>query len=581
MFDSKINFWQREFFKSFLLFAFGIIPSADLRAFPFDAHSDKIPPVELARTHMHLESPKYCGVESVYLLIKLFGGEINMRELFQAFPEAEKQGTSLNKIQSFLEKRGFFCKLAKLNDKTFLKDHPKAKIIVLSETEEGQHVFLKHFIAPTKLQILDSAGEVKSVDENSFSEIPEISLIVSKQPIKEEITPYSVAMVFLITSIFGLCSVFLLNLFKCHKHSQQSMSIFLFLCIGFPSLFSQKPLSEQKYVAQNELVSCETPFFDAGTVKTGTGEAVIKHSFVLKNNSQKVLKIVELVASCTCADVSTESFILAPGAETRILATMTLTSSSFSGRTAEILVFFEDHDKEKTKKELSLHAKAEYAPYITPGLIDFGIVQANDATPKYRTFFVCAPSQIDAPDFIQTIESKFPKSIFFKVDSQTKATGKTAKGESFYFYVARVRVMLTKYEEHFYESPVGVVKIKDGPELPIRLGANVINFPIFSPQKVKLSSEAPNDTIQVTYNSASGGIPVSAHMIGDSVQIKEVKKLPPYYVYVLAYKAPKNFSSTLEGTKQALIITLEGGKEHILAVEIEDQAGTSKKSEAQ
>ena len=568
-------------FRYFSIHAFVFLASVNLHAFSPTVRSDGIPPVELTKAHRHLESPKYCGIASVYMLSKLFNQEIPLEELLQAFPHVEEKGMSLKQIQNFLEKRGYYCKLEKLNDTAFIADYPTAKMIVLQETKDDLHLYIKHLAEPGVIQILDPSGETKTMGKGIFSEIPAVSLIVSKEQITDKITPYLVATYLLPAFIGGLCIVFLLNVFQRRARPHSSTLVLFFMLVGIVPLPSQELPAGVDSDGQDKIVSCENPFFDAGIVKTGTGEALIEHAFTLKNNGQKPLKIIDLVASCTCTDVSAEKAVLAPGGETRILASMTLSSSLFAGRKAEIIVLFEDPEKRQITKKLSLFAKAEYAAYIKPELIDFGTVAPNDTSPKYRTFFVCSPSQSDNRDFIQAIESKFPDSVMFKVESQTKESRKTAKGENYYFYTASVHVLLKKYEEHFLDSPVGIVKIKDGQELPVRIGARIVNLPVFSPHKARLSKKAPGNTMQIMYNSASGGIPISAHVTGKGVLIKEVRKLLPYYVYVIAHEPVVNTQSPETKEKHALIIKIEGGNEQTLAIEIEEESDGQKEGGAQ
>jgi hypothetical protein len=87
-------------------------------------------------------------------------------------------------------------------------------------------------------------------------------------------------------------------------------ALLLFLCIPQPGLFSQQIMPAKLGQQENDLNT-----WDAGDVKEGV---VLKHDFVLKNESNAVLNIKDVHTSCGCTVSSAKKKELAPGESTSI-----------------------------------------------------------------------------------------------------------------------------------------------------------------------------------------------------------------------------------------------------------------------
>lgn len=95
------------------------------------------------------------------------------------------------------------------------------------------------------------------------------------------------------------------------------MKLRLYLVLGFllAGFLQLDCLAQEKELVVEELEVDEAHTWDFGQVKEGE---VLKHSFILENDTKRVLRILDVYTSCGCTVSKVRKKILAPGAKTLI-----------------------------------------------------------------------------------------------------------------------------------------------------------------------------------------------------------------------------------------------------------------------
>jgi hypothetical protein len=92
------------------------------------------------------------------------------------------------------------------------------------------------------------------------------------------------------------------------------LSVFLLLALAQTGCYSQEVAIKNKET-KKVVEAGNVDSYDFGQVKEGE---VLKHDFILKNESQNILTIKDLSTSCGCTGSKAEKKILAPGETTLI-----------------------------------------------------------------------------------------------------------------------------------------------------------------------------------------------------------------------------------------------------------------------
>ena len=130
------------------------------------------------------------------------------------------------------------------------------------------------------------------------------------------------------------------------------------------------PQSSARQETASGDVQCENPVWDFGTIKGSTAEA-LKHSFRLKNTSQKQVDIKRIVTSCSCAVAEDYSRSIAPGATVEIPVRISVYGPPGPfGKSFEVFL----EDASGSSLFLRAHGVIESTSeiYATPLVLDFG-----------------------------------------------------------------------------------------------------------------------------------------------------------------------------------------------------------------
>ena len=110
-----------------------------------------------------------------------------------------------------------------------------------------------------------------------------------------------------------------------------------FLCLIFLSLPLQGCYSENRNEAAGQAEMGDPGTWEFGRVKEGE---VLKHMFVLKNESGKTLTINDVTTSCGCTASKVQKKIILPGQNTKI--EVQFNSKGYSGSTQQYVYVHTD-----------------------------------------------------------------------------------------------------------------------------------------------------------------------------------------------------------------------------------------------
>jgi hypothetical protein len=519
----------------------------------------ELPPLsEIGHRH---EEAQLCGVRCIYTALGILGDtRLSYEELLAAFPGLGN-GMTLRQMRSFLEGRGYFCKVEMLSDAEMSRKYPNEMMFALIERKPMSHLVLKRVIREG-IQEIDPPDAIKIIKPSEFS--------VGKQPVlilssKKFGGTFDTGILFcwaggisvMLLAGWGICRFRACARLKFRK----SPMVAFFACAlfaSFPSLRAEKSGTEFAPIV------CAEPSHDAGTVKVRGGvEGKVEHTFKLKNTGAKPLKIIRLETSCSCASAEVSTDVVLPGENLGVTVRMELTASSFSGRNADVIAVFEDEEKRRSLYKVTLIAKGEYAGYVTPGAVDFGIVSPTDATPKVRAVYVCLPSLERNAVFIQSLKSNFPGAIKFKVEWQRRERRVSNERKEYFFNMAKINVMMRRPELEFIGKPVLEISLGNGERVPVALQAVLREPVLFVPSElVFFGEELEGGALkQVMYDAGAGGTPVVASVSGNGFTLVGTREVPPYFVYTIARKAGGD--SAGEG---ALVVKTGKGREMRLTI---------------
>lgn len=151
--------------------------------------------------------------------------------------------------------------------------------------------------------------------------------------------------------------------------------VLLLWCIVLAQFGSGGPhfIAPQQPVRTN--VVCEKPVWDFGKSK-GSSAEVLKHSFWLKNTSQKQIKINRIVASCSCAVADDYGRSIPPGSAVEVPV-----SVSVFGPPGPFDKTFEVFLEEVSSPPVLLRAigviESTSEIYVTPEVVDFGELSSD------------------------------------------------------------------------------------------------------------------------------------------------------------------------------------------------------------
>jgi ABC-type bacteriocin/lantibiotic exporter with double-glycine peptidase domain len=139
--------------------------------------------IDEKRLVIRAENKNLCGVNSLYLALKFLGEKnVNRENLIAEFEDVRNKGTNLLKIKSYLEKKGYPCRLMEISVREFAK-MPRGVIAIVYEENEDEkklsHVFLMRCISNAGIHVIDFPQENR-LKEEDLNEEEMFCLLVAK-----------------------------------------------------------------------------------------------------------------------------------------------------------------------------------------------------------------------------------------------------------------------------------------------------------------------------------------------------------------------------------------------------------------
>jgi hypothetical protein len=150
-----------------------------------------------------------CGIHATYLSLRLLGdSSASLGEVVNAFPGAKENGSTLNELISFFEKKGYYCMTKDISEQEILGNAPNKVYVVLKEQKEIGHLVVKRKSAENELQIFNFPKmETFTLPHGSADKNQLFTLIVSREPIfhfpKTELL-FSISLVLFLALLFSL-----------------------------------------------------------------------------------------------------------------------------------------------------------------------------------------------------------------------------------------------------------------------------------------------------------------------------------------------------------------------------------------
>jgi len=141
-------------------------------------------------------------------------------------------------------------------------------------------------------------------------------------------------------SLFGTTSEQFSDFLKRHLFTAKILMAVVFFGLGIALLYSQLPQKVPKAAKSAPTSNIETldsSSWDFGSIKEGD---IVKHNFIFKNESKKVLTIKDVNTSCGCAVSQVEKKVLKPGEATTI--EVQFNSRGYSGEIKQYIYVYTD-----------------------------------------------------------------------------------------------------------------------------------------------------------------------------------------------------------------------------------------------
>jgi ABC-type bacteriocin/lantibiotic exporter with double-glycine peptidase domain len=154
-----------------------------------------------------------CGINCLYLTLKIFHENVGYNNILKAFPDAAKNGTSLQQIQAYLMEKGYKCDIQKINDVALRENGGDVVAIILLQQSTGFHIILKKSqMNPDGITVIDPPNTKHFLPSANLSTEPHVTLLVSKSPISGGTYPKQLLVCFFLgISIFSGCLYLYLN----------------------------------------------------------------------------------------------------------------------------------------------------------------------------------------------------------------------------------------------------------------------------------------------------------------------------------------------------------------------------------
>lgn len=505
------------------------------------------PPIEDVVLRSAGQETKLCGINCMYFVLKMAGDEnIIYEEVLGNFPNAVKNGVSLNEIKKFIEKRGYSCEIFYGTNAGFAKKF-RHKMAIALEEGENLHFLVKYAMSSEQIACINPPFASATLSKEAMhSDAKQIMLIINSSEIK-----INFYLVFLICFLF-LTMANMKWVKKMLLSAKIGVSIFLF------SISNLLAIGDENKVIKNP-INCDIPFFDGGAVFLDSGQTAASHVFKICNISSEKVKIKRLLLSCSCASANISKNELLPGEVADLEVTINLSKEHFNGLSATTLV--ETYNAPGNPLKLKFSAKSAPSAYIIPAKLNFGIIKKGMPSNERMFFYIFMPTTSFHDEFITSIESTSYEYIETEVLYQKRRKFAAKSIEEGYFFVAQIAVRIKNANEFFLKDPRLIINLITGDRLSVEICYNLCKPTIFSPDGYDLTYfQNEKQEMTVTYDSNLGGKMKTAVFTGNELKIIEIEEKMGMCVLRIGYSGLQQNSAK----NRELIITTMDGRVHTM-----------------
>ena len=268
---------------------------------------------------------------------------------------------------------------------------------------------------------------------------------------------------------------------------------------------------------------------DFGTVARGSQ---IRHSFPVINTTNEDIRIVDKRTKCGCTDVKIGAYVIPPGTQTTVEATINTTN--FQGYKASGLTLILDRPV-FVEVDLNLTCFIRGDIVMNPGQFDFGILRRSAKPPTAAITLTYAGGRPDW-DIVKM------KTQTDRVKAEAREVGRSADGQINWQITTTLQPGVPN--GYFKDQITLVTNDSPAQTIPISVVANVQSAVSVTPSIINLGRVRPGETItRANLVHVRGRSPFSLNKLSPSSPALEAEEVRPGssadHVLTLKLRAPQ------------------------------------------
>jgi Protein of unknown function (DUF1573) len=269
--------------------------------------------------------------------------------------------------------------------------------------------------------------------------------------------------------------------------------------------------------------------YDFGTVARGSQ---VRHSFAVVNTTRDDIRIVDKRTKCGCTDVKIGAYVIPPGTQTTVEATINTTN--FQGYKASGLTLILDRPA-FVEVDLNLTCFIRGDIVMNPGQFDFGIWRRSAKLPTAALALTYAGGRPDW-DIVQM------KTQSDKVKAEAREVSRGVDGQVHWQITATLQPGIAN--GYFKDQITLITNDSPAQTIPISVVANVQSAVSVTPSIVNLGRVRPGETItRANIVHVRGRSPFSLSKLSPSSPALEAEEVRPGasadHILNLKLKAPQ------------------------------------------
>jgi hypothetical protein len=223
--------------------------------------------------------------------------------------------------------------------------------------------------------------------------------------------------------------------------------------------------------------------YDFGTVARGSQ---IRHTFPVLNRTDAEIRIVDWRTKCGCTNVRVGSKVIPPGTQTTVEAT--IDTSKFLGyKPSGLTLIFDRPNFAEVDLNLTCFIRGDLV--LTPGQVDFGIVQRSEKMPAAALTLTYAGGRSDW----EITKMKTRTSL---IKAELREQGRTADGQVNFSLTARLQPGVPN--GYFKDEITLITNDPSSPTIPVSVVANIQSSVSVTPSIINFGGIRPGQSVSKT-----------------------------------------------------------------------------------